>query len=148
MPSDYKYAQDRLSHFRMTTDERVANRDGMVWQLYEWQQRQQYRHGSPTAPIYAGPDYLDAAGTSFRVTLEVPRSISVPPSPCDLPPPAPPSKPLSPPRRPHTPSDRVTVRPLNEVPLADHPFVCSPRRAYSQLSKVLNTVKTLKKDIG
>ncbi|XP_031425362.1 pleckstrin homology domain-containing family A member 7 isoform X3 [Clupea harengus] len=135
MPSDYKYAQDRLSHFRMTTDERVANRDGMVWQLYEWQQRQQYRHGSPTAPIYAGPDYLDAAGTSFRVTLEVPRSISVPPSPCDLPPPAPPSKPLSPPRRPHTPSDRVTVRPLNEVPLADHPFVCSPRRAYSQLSK-------------
>lgn len=71
LPSDYKYAQDRLSHFRMTTDERVASREGMVWQLYEWQQRQQFRHGSPTAPIYSGPDYLDSAGASFRVTLEV-----------------------------------------------------------------------------
>lgn len=137
LPSDYKYAQDRLSHFRMSTDERLASREGMVWQLYEWQQRQQFRHGSPTAPIYTGPDYLDAAGASFRVTLEVPRSISVPPSPCEVPPPppAPSSKPLSP-RRPHTPADRVTVRPLNEVPLSDHPIVCSPRRTCSQLSKV------------
>ncbi|XP_041917503.1 pleckstrin homology domain-containing family A member 7 isoform X4 [Alosa sapidissima] len=134
LPSDYKYAQDRLSHFRMSTDERLASREGMVWQLYEWQQRQQFRHGSPTAPIYTGPDYLDTAGASFRVTLEVPRSISVPPSPCEVPPSAPSSKPLSP-RRPHTPSDRVTVRPLNEVPLADHPFLCSPRRTCSQLSK-------------
>ncbi|XP_063044519.1 pleckstrin homology domain-containing family A member 7 isoform X2 [Engraulis encrasicolus] len=144
LPSDYKYAQDRLSHFRMTTDERVASREGMVWQLYEWQQRQQFRHGSPTAPIYSGPDYLDSAGASFRVTLEVnpysfnvpkvPRSISVPPSPCEVPPSAPSSKPLSP-RRPHTPSDRVTVRPLNEVPLADHPVMFSPRRPATHLSK-------------
>ncbi|KAG5270702.1 hypothetical protein AALO_G00195560 [Alosa alosa] len=67
LPSDYKYAQDRLSHFRMSTDERLASREGMVWQLYEWQQRQQFRHGSPTAPIYTGPDYLDTAGASFRV---------------------------------------------------------------------------------
>ncbi|XP_062404825.1 pleckstrin homology domain-containing family A member 7 [Sardina pilchardus] len=134
LPSDYKYAQDRLSHFRMSTDERLASREGMVWQLYEWQQRQQFRHGSPTAPLYAGPDYLDAAGASFRVTLEVPRSVSVPPSPCEVPPSLSSSKPLSP-RRPHTPSDRVTVRPLGEVPLADHPFLCSPRRTCSQLSK-------------
>ncbi|KAM6980639.1 pleckstrin homology domain-containing family A member 7 [Aplochiton taeniatus] len=115
LPSDYKYAHDRLSHFRMSTDERLATKEGMVWQLYEWQQRQQFRHGSPTAPIYATPDFLDSAA-SFRVTLEMPRSISVPPSPCEVPPSAPPTcfKPLSP-RRPHTPLGRVTVKPLEEV---------------------------------
>ncbi|XP_028811666.1 pleckstrin homology domain-containing family A member 7-like isoform X13 [Denticeps clupeoides] len=132
LPSDYKYAQDRLSHFRMSTDERLANREGMVWQLYEWQQRQQFRHGSPTAPIYSGPDYVDAS--AFRMALEVPRSISVPPSPCDIPPPGPPSKSLSP-RRPHTPADRVTVRPLDEVPSSELPMACSPRRACPQISK-------------
>ncbi|XP_028811718.1 pleckstrin homology domain-containing family A member 7-like isoform X10 [Denticeps clupeoides] len=132
LPSDYKYAQDRLSHFRMSTDERLANREGMVWQLYEWQQRQQFRHGSPTAPIYSGPDYVDAS--AFRMALEVPRSISVPPSPCDIPPPGPPSKSLSP-RRPHTPADRVTVRPLDEVPPSELPMACSPRRACPQISK-------------
>ncbi|XP_030621529.1 pleckstrin homology domain-containing family A member 7 isoform X1 [Chanos chanos] len=132
LPSDYKYAHDRLSHFRMSTDERMATKEGMVWQLYEWQQRQQFRHGSPTAPIYARPDYMDTS--SFRVTLEVPRSISVPPSPCDIPPPGPPSKSLSP-RRPHTPADRVTVRPLDEMPPVDTSGSGSPRRVCPQLSK-------------
>ncbi|KAK1335915.1 hypothetical protein QTO34_003714 [Cnephaeus nilssonii] len=51
LPSDYKYAQDRASHLKMSSEERRAHRDGTVWQLYEWQQRQQFRHGSPTAPI-------------------------------------------------------------------------------------------------
>ncbi|XP_032976226.1 pleckstrin homology domain-containing family A member 7 isoform X6 [Rhinolophus ferrumequinum] len=51
LPSDYKYAQDRASHRKMSNEERRAHRDGTVWQLYEWQQRQQFRHGSPTAPI-------------------------------------------------------------------------------------------------
>uniref|UniRef100_A0A671S5C0 Pleckstrin homology domain-containing family A member 7 n=1 Tax=Sinocyclocheilus anshuiensis TaxID=1608454 RepID=A0A671S5C0_9TELE len=132
LPSDYKYAHDRLSHFRMSTDERMATKEGMVWQLYEWQQRQQFRHGSPTAPIYTGPDFMDTS--AFRVTLEMPRSISVPPSPCDIPPPGHPSKSLSP-RRPHTPADRVTVRPLDDFATVDTPSLGSPRGICSQISK-------------
>uniref|UniRef100_A0A8C1CA33 Pleckstrin homology domain containing, family A member 7b n=1 Tax=Cyprinus carpio carpio TaxID=630221 RepID=A0A8C1CA33_CYPCA len=132
LPSDYKYAHDRLSHFRMSSDERMATKEGMVWQLYEWQQRQQFRHGSPTAPIYTGPDYMDTS--AFRVTLEMPRSISVPPSPCDIPPPGHPSKSLSP-RRPHTPVDRVTVRPLDDFTTVDTPSLGSPRGICSQISK-------------
>lgn len=135
LPSDYKYAHDRLSHFRMSTDERLATKEGMVWQLYEWQQRQQFRHGSPTAPVYTGPDYMDTS--AFRVTLEMPRSISVPPSPCDIPPPGHPSKSLSP-RRPHTPADRVTVRPLDDFATVDTPSLGSPRGICSQISKVGN----------
>ncbi|KAL4622833.1 pleckstrin homology domain-containing family A member 7-like isoform X3 [Arapaima gigas] len=127
LPSDYKYAADRVSHLRMSADERVATKEGTVWQLYEWQQRQQFRHGSPTAPLYAD-------GAAFRVTLEVPRSISVPPSPSDIPPPGPPSRGLSP-RRPHTPAERVTVRPLDERPAVDVAPPGSPRRARAQLSK-------------
>ncbi|XP_066503693.1 pleckstrin homology domain-containing family A member 7 isoform X2 [Hoplias malabaricus] len=135
LPSDYKYAQDRLSHFRMSTDERLATKEGMVWQLYEWQQRQQFRHGSPTAPIFTGPDYMDTAA-AFRVTLEVPRSISVPPSPCDIAPPRHPSKLLSP-RRPHTPADRVTVRPLDEMSaMVDTAGPGSPRRVISQTTQI------------
>ncbi|KAI1903922.1 hypothetical protein AGOR_G00000390 [Albula goreensis] len=130
LPSDYKYAHDRLSHFRMSMGEREASREGTVWRLYEWQQRQQYRHGSPTAPIFG--DYADSA--PFRVALEVPRSISVPPSPSDIPPPGPPSKALSP-RRPHTPADRVTVRPADDPPAVEVPAATSPRRLRSQLSK-------------
>ncbi|XP_048040093.1 pleckstrin homology domain-containing family A member 7 isoform X8 [Megalobrama amblycephala] len=132
LPSDYKYAHDRLSHFRMSTDERLATKEGMVWQLYEWQQRQQFRHGSPTAPVYTGPDYMDTSG--FRVTLEMPRSISVPPSPSDIPPSGHPSKSLSP-RRPHTPADRVTVRPLDDFATVDTPSLGSPRGICSQISK-------------
>ncbi|KAL6469037.1 hypothetical protein MHYP_G00225610 [Metynnis hypsauchen] len=135
LPSDYKYAHDRLSHFRMSTDEWMATKEGMVWQLYEWQQRQQFRHGSPTAPVFTGPDYLDTAA-AFRVTLEVPRSISVPPSPCDIPPPGHPSKLLSP-RRPHTPADRVTVRPLDEISsVVDAPGPGSPRRIVSKTAQI------------
>ncbi|XP_030270749.1 pleckstrin homology domain-containing family A member 7 isoform X14 [Sparus aurata] len=133
LPSDYKYAHDRLSHFRMSTDERMATKEGMVWQLYEWQQRQQFRHGSPTAPIYTGPNFTDSS--SFRVTVEMPRSISVPPSPCEVPPSVPSSfKPLSP-RRPHTPSDRRTVRPLDEVVTGDSTRSSSPGHICAQLSQ-------------
>ncbi|KAM4630473.1 pleckstrin homology domain-containing family A member 7 [Polymixia lowei] len=133
LPSDYKYAHDRLSHFRMSTDERMATKEGMVWQLYEWQQRQQFRHGSPTAPVYAGPNFVDAS--SFRVTVEMPRSVSVPPSPCEVPPSVPSSfKPLSP-RRPHTPLDRVTVKPLDEVPPGESTRSSSPRNVCAQLSQ-------------
>ncbi|XP_015193623.2 pleckstrin homology domain-containing family A member 7 isoform X16 [Lepisosteus oculatus] len=127
LPSDYKYAHDRLSHFRMSTEERLASKEGTVWQLFEWQQRQQFKHGSPTAPIY--PD-----SGAPRMTLEVPRSISVPPSPSDIPPPGPPSKSLSP-RRPHTPAERVTVKPLNERPTAEIPAPVSPHRVRSHISK-------------
>lgn len=134
LPSDYKYAHDRLSHFRMSTDERMATKEGMVWQLYEWQQRQQFRHGSPTAPIYAGPNFTDSS--SFRVTLEMPRSISVPPSPCEVPPSVPSSfKPLSP-RRPHTPSERRTVKPLEDMVPGDNTRSSSPGHICSQLSQV------------
>ncbi|MEQ2183952.1 hypothetical protein GOODEAATRI_003151, partial [Goodea atripinnis] len=133
LPSDYKYAHDRLSHFRMSTDERTATKEGMVWQLYEWQQRQQFRHGSPTAPIYTGPNFTDSS--SFRVTVEMPRSISVPPSPCEVPPSVPCSfKPLSP-RRPHTPSDRRTVRPLDELGLEDSTRSSYPGNICAHLSQ-------------
>ncbi|KAL3065521.1 hypothetical protein OYC64_015650 [Pagothenia borchgrevinki] len=134
LPSDYKYAHDRLSHFRMSTDERTATKEGMVWQLYEWQQRQQFRHGSPTAPIYTGPNFTDSS--SFRVTVEMPRSLSVPPSPCEVPPSIPSFKPLSP-RRPHTPSDRRTVRPLDEVAPGDSTGSSSPGHiCLSQTSQI------------
>uniref|UniRef100_A0A8C6SFD3 Pleckstrin homology domain containing, family A member 7b n=1 Tax=Neogobius melanostomus TaxID=47308 RepID=A0A8C6SFD3_9GOBI len=133
LPSDYKYAHDRLSHFRMSTDERMATKEGMVWQLYEWQQRQQFRHGSPTAPIYTGPNFTDSS--AFRVTVEMPRSISVPPSPCEVPPSLPGTfKPLSP-RRPHTPSDRRTVRPLDEH-AQDSTRSSSPGHICSHLSQI------------
>uniref|UniRef100_A0A3B4YMR2 Pleckstrin homology domain containing A7 n=1 Tax=Seriola lalandi dorsalis TaxID=1841481 RepID=A0A3B4YMR2_SERLL len=133
LPSDYKYAHDRLSHFRMSTDERMATKEGMVWQLYEWQQRQQFRHGSPTAPVYSGPNFTDSS--SLRVTVEMPRSISVPPSPCEVPPSVPSSfKPLSP-RRPHTPSDRRTVRPLDEVLTGDSTRSSSPSHICAHLSQ-------------
>uniref|UniRef100_A0A3Q3SXZ0 Pleckstrin homology domain containing, family A member 7b n=1 Tax=Mastacembelus armatus TaxID=205130 RepID=A0A3Q3SXZ0_9TELE len=145
LPSDYKYAHDRLSHFRMSTDERMATKEGMVWQLYEWQQRQQFRHGSPTAPIYTGPNFTDSS--SFRVTVEMPRSISVPPSPCEVPPSVPSSfKPLSP-RRPHTPSDRRTVKPLDEVAPGDSTRSNSPghtsqieRRSMPAMGYITHTV--------
>ncbi|XP_061598736.1 pleckstrin homology domain-containing family A member 7 isoform X3 [Cololabis saira] len=133
LPSDYKYAHDRVSHFRMSTDERMATKEGMVWQLYEWQQRQQFRHGSPTAPIYTGPNFTDSS--SFRVTVEMPRSISVPPSPCEVPPSIPSSfKPLSP-RRPHTPSDRRTMRPLDDVAPGDSTRSSSPGHICAHLSQ-------------
>uniref|UniRef100_A0A3B3ZMB5 Pleckstrin homology domain-containing family A member 7 n=1 Tax=Periophthalmus magnuspinnatus TaxID=409849 RepID=A0A3B3ZMB5_9GOBI len=138
LPSDYKYAHDRLSHFRMSTDERMATKEGMVWQLYEWQQRQQFRHGSPTAPIYSGPNFTDSS--AFRVTVEMPRSISVPPSPCEVPPSISTTfKPLSP-RRPHTPSDRRTVRPLDEL-AQDSTRASSPeRRSMPAMGYITHTV--------
>lgn len=134
LPSDYKYAHDRLSHFRMSSDDRMATKEGMVWQLYEWQQRQQFRHGSPTAPIYTGPNFTDSS--SFRVTVEMPRSISVPPSPCEVPPSVPSSfKPLSP-RRPHTPSDRRTIRPLDDMCPGDSTRSSSPGHFCTHLFQV------------
>ncbi|XP_060131950.1 pleckstrin homology domain-containing family A member 7 isoform X4 [Zootoca vivipara] len=132
LPSDYKYAQDRVSHLKMSHDERRANKDGTVWQLYEWQQRQQFKHGSPTAPIYIGsPDFTDRA--KGRSSLDVPRSVSVPPSPSDIPPPGPPK--FFPPRRPHTPAERVTVKPSDERPMTDVPFAGSPIKIRSQTIK-------------
>ncbi|XP_054826715.1 pleckstrin homology domain-containing family A member 7 [Eublepharis macularius] len=125
LPSDYKYAQDRVSHLKMSHDERRANKDGTVWQLYEWQQRQQFKHGSPTAPVYVGsPDFTDHG--KGRSSLDVPRSVSVPPSPSDIPPPGPPKIFL--PRRPHTPAERVTVKPSDERQMIDVPFAESPRK--------------------
>ncbi|XP_054950157.1 pleckstrin homology domain-containing family A member 7 isoform X6 [Pan paniscus] len=126
LPSDYKYAQDRASHLKMSSEERRAHRDGTVWQLYEWQQRHQFRHGSPTAPICLGsPEFTDQGRS--RSMLEVPRSISVPPSPSDIPPPGPPR--VFPPRRPHTPAERVTVKPPDQRRSVDISLGDSPRRA-------------------
>ncbi|XP_064019685.1 pleckstrin homology domain-containing family A member 7 isoform X3 [Pogoniulus pusillus] len=125
LPSDYKYAQDRVSHLKMSQEERKANKDGTVWQLYEWQQRQQFKHGSPTAPLYVGSsDFMDRGKS--KSSLDVPRSISVPPSPSDIPPPGPPRSFL--PRRPHTPAERLTVKPSDEKQSVDVPFAGSPRK--------------------
>ncbi|NWQ74647.1 PKHA7 protein, partial [Columbina picui] len=125
LPSDYKYAQDRVSHLKMSQEERKANKDGTVWQLYEWQQRQQFKHGSPTAPLYVGSSDVIDRGKS-KSSLDVPRSISVPPSPSDIPPPGPPKS--FPPRRPHTPAERLTVKPSDERQTVDVPFAGSPRK--------------------
>ncbi|NXI96520.1 PKHA7 protein, partial [Psophia crepitans] len=125
LPSDYKYAQDRVSHLKMSQEERKANKDGTVWQLYEWQQRQQFKHGSPTAPLYVGSsDFIDRGKS--KSSLDVPRSISVPPSPSDIPPPGPPRN--FPSRRPHTPAERLTVKPSDERQTVDVPFAGSPRK--------------------
>ncbi|KAB1272124.1 Pleckstrin homology domain-containing family A member 7 [Camelus dromedarius] len=133
LPSDYKYAQDRASHLKMSSEERRAHRDGTVWQLYEWQQRQQFRHGSPTAPIGAGsPEFTDQGRS--RSMLEVPRSISVPPSPSDIPPPGPPR--VFPPRRPHTPAERVTVKPPDQRRSVDISLGGSPRKAWGHTTKL------------
>ncbi|KAM5224347.1 pleckstrin homology domain-containing family A member 7 isoform 5-T5 [Hipposideros larvatus] len=132
LPSDYKYAQDRASHRKMSNEERRAHRDGTVWQLYEWTQRQQFRHGSPTAPISAGsPEFTDQGRS--RSMLEVPRSISVPPSPSDIPPPGPPR--VFPPRRPHTPAERVTVKPPDQRRSVDISLGTSPRKAWGHATK-------------
>ncbi|XP_054632972.1 pleckstrin homology domain-containing family A member 7-like isoform X2 [Dunckerocampus dactyliophorus] len=142
---EYKYAQDRLSHFRLTP-ELSGPGSNTVLQLYEWQQRQQYRHGSPTAPLYTpAPDYPYGARPPSTVPPSSsakhngpPRCVSVPPSPADIPPPGPPpgtSRTLSPARRPHTPADRVTVRPLGDASVLDTPFTVSPRRTKSQVFK-------------
>lgn len=132
---EYKYAQDRLSHFRLAPDPGPNT----TWQLYEWQQRHQYRHGSPTAPLYTpAPDYpfgprpptSSAAGAAHRSEgAGPPRCVSVPPSPAAVPPS------LSPARRPHTPAERLTVRPAGERSALDGPFAASPRRAQSQMLK-------------
>lgn len=132
LPSDYKYAQDRASHRKMSNEERRAHRDGTVWQLYEWQQRQQFRHGSPTAPVSVGsPEFTDHGRS--RSMLEVPRSISVPPSPSDIPPPGPPR--VFPPRRPHTPAERVTVKPPDQRRSVDISLGGSPRKAWGHATK-------------
>ncbi|XP_026524117.1 pleckstrin homology domain-containing family A member 7 isoform X6 [Notechis scutatus] len=132
LPSDYKYAQDRVSHLKMSHDERKANKDGTVWQLYEWQQRRQFKHGSPTASVYiSSPDFTDSS--KGRSSLEVPRSVSVPPSPSEIPPPGPPKVFIS--RRPHTPAERVTVKPSEERQTIDVPVVGSPRKIRNQGAK-------------
>ncbi|XP_016519941.1 pleckstrin homology domain-containing family A member 7-like isoform X11 [Poecilia formosa] len=143
---EYKYAQDRLSHFRLTPDQGGPG-SNTVLQLYEWQQRQQFRHGSPTAPIYTpAPDYpfgprppsTVPPSSSLRRSEGSPRCVSVPPSAADIPPPGPPpgtSRTLSPNRRPHTPAERVTVRPAGDGPLLNVPFTVSPRRSKSQMLK-------------
>uniref|UniRef100_A0AAR2KKC1 Pleckstrin homology domain containing A7 n=1 Tax=Pygocentrus nattereri TaxID=42514 RepID=A0AAR2KKC1_PYGNA len=139
LTSDYKYAQDRISHFRAAQGQpfQPTTRDGTVWQLYEWQQRQQYRHASPTAPIYVpAPDYSTAV-SSTRVNPDVARSVSVPPTPADIPPPGPPGPSMLSPRRPHTPAERVTVKPLGDRPMVEVPPSSSPHRIYSQKSATI-----------
>ncbi|XP_043561718.1 pleckstrin homology domain-containing family A member 7 isoform X6 [Chiloscyllium plagiosum] len=131
LPSDYKYAQDRVSHLKMSNEDRKATKEGTVWQLYEWQQRQQFKHGSPTAPLY--PSHItDFDSGLVKSAFDVPRSISVPPSPSEIPPPGPP-KAFSP-RRPHTPAERVTVKPSEKRP-AEIFLSGSPRRTHGTLTK-------------
>ncbi|XP_036002498.1 pleckstrin homology domain-containing family A member 7 isoform X13 [Fundulus heteroclitus] len=144
--SEYKYAHDRLNHFRLTPEQGGPG-SNTVLQLYEWQQRQRFRHGSPTAPIYTpAPDYpfgprppsTVPASSSLRRPDGPPRCVSVPPSAADIPPPGPPagrSRTLSPNKRPHTPAERLTVRPGGDTPVLNIPFTVSPRRTKSQMLK-------------
>uniref|UniRef100_A0A1A8CZQ9 Pleckstrin homology domain containing, family A member 7a n=1 Tax=Nothobranchius kadleci TaxID=1051664 RepID=A0A1A8CZQ9_NOTKA len=147
---EYKYAHDQLSHFRLTPDMGGPG-SNTVWQLYEWQQRQKFRHGSPTAPIYTpAPEYPFGPHAPSRVPPSSsasrsegpPRCVSVPPSAADIPPPGPPpgsSRTLSPTRRPHTPAERVTVKPIGRMSVLDIPFIVSPRRTKSQMLKAATT---------
>lgn len=144
---EYKYAQDRLSHFRLSPDQGGPG-SNTVWQLYEWQQRHQFRHGSPTAPLYTpAPEYpfgprppsTGPPSSSAKRPDGPPRCVSVPPSSADVPPAVLPpgaSRTLSPARRPHTPAERLTVRPGGDRSVVDIPFMVSPRRSKSQLFKV------------
>ncbi|XP_041795816.1 pleckstrin homology domain-containing family A member 7-like isoform X6 [Chelmon rostratus] len=155
---EYKYAQDRLSHFRLTPEQGGPG-SSTVWQLYEWQQRHQFRHGSPTAPLYTpAPEYpfgprppsTVPPSSSAPRSEGPPRCVSVPPSSADIPPPGPPpgtSRTMSPTRRPHTPAERVTVRPMGDRSVVDIPFAVSPRRTKSQLLKADDTYMQLKKDL-
>ncbi|KAM7415081.1 hypothetical protein PAMA_019759 [Pampus argenteus] len=155
---EYKYAQDRMSHFRLTPEPGGPG-SNTVWQLYEWQQRHQYRHGSPTAPLYTpAPEYPFGPRPPSTVppSSSAPKSdgptrcVSVPPSPADIPPPGPPpgtSRTLSPTRRPHTPAERLTVKPAGDRSVVDIPFTVSPRRTKSQMFKVDDTYMQLKKDL-
>ncbi|KAM3609597.1 uncharacterized protein V6R79_017630 [Siganus canaliculatus] len=155
---EYKYAQDRLSHFRLTPEQGGPG-SSTVWQLYEWQQRHQFRHGSPTAPLYTpAPDYPFGPRPPSTVPPSSaaprsegpPRCVSVPPTSADIPPPGPPpgsSRTLSPIRRPHTPAERVTVRPVGDRSVLDIPFTVSPRRTKSQMFKADDTYLQLKKDL-
>uniref|UniRef100_A0A671SEB4 Pleckstrin homology domain containing, family A member 7a n=1 Tax=Sinocyclocheilus anshuiensis TaxID=1608454 RepID=A0A671SEB4_9TELE len=139
LPSEYKYSHDRLNHFQMTHShtQRPATHDNTVWQLFEWQQRQQYRHGSPTAPVYTpAPDYSTAV-SSTRVNSDIARSISVPPTLADIPPPGPPGPRLLSPRRAHTPAERVTVKPLEDKPTVEVPPSNSPHRLRSYKSATI-----------
>ncbi|XP_051952992.1 pleckstrin homology domain-containing family A member 7-like isoform X2 [Xyrauchen texanus] len=139
VPSEYKYSHDRLHHFQMTLghSHRPPTQDNTVWQLYEWQQRQQYRHGSPTAPIYTpAPDYSTAV-SSTRVNSDVSRCISVPPILADIAPPGPPGPRLLSPRRPHTPAERVTVKPLEDRPTVEVPPSNCPHRTHSYKSATI-----------
>uniref|UniRef100_A0A671S3G8 Pleckstrin homology domain-containing family A member 7-like n=1 Tax=Sinocyclocheilus anshuiensis TaxID=1608454 RepID=A0A671S3G8_9TELE len=139
LSSEYKYSHDRLNHFQITHghSQRPATHDNTVWQLYEWQQRQQYRHGSPTAPVYTpAPDYSTAV-SSTRVNSDVARSISVPPTLADISPPGPPGPRLLSPRRPHTPAERLTVKPLEDRPTVEVPPSNSPHRLRSYKSATI-----------
>lgn len=60
-----------------------------------------------------------------------PRSIPVPPSLADIPPPGPPRTRQLSPRRPHTPANRVTVQPLDQRPVVEVPPSSSPRRQHT-----------------
>ncbi|KAE8296759.1 Pleckstrin-like proteiny domain-containing family A member 7 [Larimichthys crocea] len=155
---EYKYAQDRLSHFRLTP-EQSGSGSNTVLQLYEWQQRHQFRHGSPTAPLYTpAPEYpfgprppsTVPPSSSAPKSEGPPRCVSVPPSSADIAPPGIPpgiSRTLSPTRRPHTPAERVTVRPMGDRSVVDIPFTVSPRRTKSQMLKADDTYMQLKKDL-
>lgn len=139
LPSEYKYSHDRLNHFQKIHGhtQRPTTHDNTVWQLFEWQQRQQFRHGSPTAPVYTpAPDYSTAV-SSTRNNSDVSRSVSVPPTLADIPPPGPPGARLMSPRRPHTPAERVTVRPLEDRPIVEVPPSNSPHRLRSYKSATI-----------
>uniref|UniRef100_UPI003590189C pleckstrin homology domain-containing family A member 7-like n=1 Tax=Myxine glutinosa TaxID=7769 RepID=UPI003590189C len=94
--SGYKYAQDQVLQQKMNDKDKKQIREGTVWQLFEWQQRHKFRYGI-TAGIGSGQDgALLGMATVPNVRHAAPRrgkphSISIPPSPMDLPPPSAPN---------------------------------------------------------
>ncbi|KAJ0029148.1 hypothetical protein NQD34_004145 [Periophthalmus magnuspinnatus] len=120
---EYRYAQDRLSHFGLCDSAAPPS----FWRLFEWQQRHQYRHGNPTAPLYS-----PCPPTPLWTTPPGLSCIDVPPSATDVPPPLT-SGTIR--RRPHTPAERLTVRPTNERTAEGGAFTAAPQRSQSQFFK-------------
>uniref|UniRef100_A0A8C4Q664 Uncharacterized protein n=1 Tax=Eptatretus burgeri TaxID=7764 RepID=A0A8C4Q664_EPTBU len=91
--SGYKYAQDQVLQQKMNNKDKQQMREGTVWQLFEWQQRHKFRYGIIAGSGSGQDGALLRTATLPNVRHVAPRqgkphSISIPPSPLDLPPPS------------------------------------------------------------
>ncbi|CAM9470765.1 unnamed protein product [Lampetra fluviatilis] len=85
-PGDYKYAQDRVLLRGMNDEDKRSSKEGTVWRLYEWQQRQLFRQGiappsrSPTE-VPASPGVERGAGPFVGAAARSSRGVTSPHAP-------------------------------------------------------------------